>query len=103
MLSLMAWTYILRCGDGSYYVGSTRDLERRLSQHAAGEGAAYTRRRLPVELMWAQESDSIRTAYELEKQVQNWSRAKREALISGRFDLLPDLAKKRVWRRSTES
>ncbi|GAB3486224.1 GIY-YIG nuclease family protein [Flexivirga lutea] len=92
----------MRCGDGSYYVGSTLDLERRLAQHSVGEGAAYTRRRLPIELVWAQESDSVRTAYELEKQVQNWSRAKREALITGRFDLLPELAKKRVWRRAPD-
>ncbi|WP_245633026.1 GIY-YIG nuclease family protein [Luteipulveratus mongoliensis] len=51
----MAWTYILRCCDGSYYVGSTTDLERRLAQHQHGEGASYTRLRRPVELVWCQE------------------------------------------------
>ena len=48
----MAYCYILRCSDGSYYVGSTTDLARRLSQHQEGLGAEYTRRRLPVELAW---------------------------------------------------
>jgi len=89
----MAWTYILECSDGSFYVGSTWDLERRLFQHNAGEGAAYTRRRRPVRLVWAAEFDRIRTAYECEKQIQGWGRAKRLALIEGRLEDLPALAR----------
>ncbi|KQM82152.1 GIY-YIG nuclease family protein [Agromyces sp. Leaf222] len=92
----MAHMYILRCGDGSFYVGSTRDLDRRLAEHASGNGAAYTRRRLPVELVYRQQFDRIDDAYVVEKQVQGWSRGKRMALIAGRFDLLPELARKRV-------
>ncbi len=88
----MAWAYILRCGDGSYYVGSTVDLERRLGQHQVGEGAAYTRMRLPVELVWCAQFSQIRDAFAFEKRVQNWGRRKREALISGQVELLPDLA-----------
>ncbi|WP_344297279.1 GIY-YIG nuclease family protein [Agromyces neolithicus] len=98
----MAHLYILRCGDGSFYVGSTIDLERRIAQHSHGEGAAYTRRRLPVVLVYHQEFDRIEQAYAAEKQVQNWSRAKRIALIDGRFDLLPSLAKKRFVGPSVE-
>jgi putative endonuclease len=90
----MPWTYILECADGSFYVGSTRDLEERVEQHNTGLGAAYTRRRRPVRLAWAAEFERIDEAYEFEKQVQNWSRAKRIALIEGRFDDLPDLASK---------
>ncbi|AKU14791.1 GIY-YIG nuclease family protein [Luteipulveratus mongoliensis] len=90
----MAWTYILQCSDGSYYVGSTQDLDRRLAQHQMGEGAAYTRWRRPVELVWSQEFARVDEAFALEKQVQNWSRAKREALIAGEFDRLPALARK---------
>ena len=54
----MAWTYILECADGSFYVGSTTDLERRVSQHDRGEGADYTkpRRRRPVRLSRASEN-----------------------------------------------
>ena len=89
----MPFTYILACRDGSYYVGSTFDLERRLTQHSAGEGAVYTRRRRPVRLVWTAEFPSIREAYLLEKQIQGWSHAKRKALIEARFDDLPELAR----------
>jgi putative endonuclease len=89
---VMAWTYILRCNDGSYYVGSTRSLEVRLFEHQEGRGAVYTSRRLPVELMWSHEFETVAEAFGFEKQVQNWSRAKREALIEGRLADLPALA-----------
>jgi putative endonuclease len=93
----MAFTYILRCADGSYYVGSTTHLEARLEQHRQGLGAEYTRRRLPVELAWAGEFSTIPEAYTFEKQVQGWGRRKREALIAGKFKDLPGLAS-RAWR-----
>ncbi|WP_446666777.1 GIY-YIG nuclease family protein [Flexivirga sp. B27] len=95
----MAWTYILRCGDGSYYVGSARNLEHRMTQHYTGLGSAYTRGRMPVTLVWAQEFADIGDAYAFEKKIQGWSRAKREALIAGEFDRLPALSKKRSWER----
>ncbi|MET3961679.1 putative endonuclease [Marmoricola sp. OAE513] len=91
----MAWTYILQCLDGSYYVGSTTLLEARVYQHQRGMGAEYTRRRLPVVLVWAEEFETIPEAFAFEKKVQNWSRAKREALIEGRYDDLPGLARGR--------
>ena len=87
--------YILRCGDGSLYVGSTRHLLTRLDQHAIGKGAKYTSTRLPVELVYAEEFESIADAYAREKQVQGWSRKKREAIIAREFDALPGLSKKR--------
>ncbi|MBF4161374.1 GIY-YIG nuclease family protein [Nocardioides acrostichi] len=92
----MAWTYILRCADGSYYVGSSVDIERRLSEHALGEGAAYTRApgRRPVRLVWSAQFDRIDDAFYFEKRVQGWSRAKREALIAGRYTDLPGLSRK---------
>ena len=97
----MAWVYILECADGSYYVGSTTDLERRVSEHQLGEGAAYTKRRRPVRLVWAVDFNRVDEAFLFEKRVQGWSRRKREALIAGRFDALPGLAS-RSWaaRRS---
>jgi putative endonuclease len=90
----MAWTYLLECADGSFYVGSTVDLERRVAQHDAGLGAAYTRprRRRSVRLAWAGELASIEDAYLFEKRVQGWGRAKRLALIEGRLEDLPGLA-----------
>jgi putative endonuclease len=89
----MAWTYTLECADGSFYVGSTRDLDRRLHQHRQGEGATYTRRRLPVRLVWASEFEHIGAAFAFEKQVQKWGRAKRIALIEGRLADLPQLSR----------
>jgi len=91
----MPFVYILECADGSYYVGSTRDLERRFVEHSTGAGAAYTRRRLPVRLAFAQEFDRVDEAYALEKRVQGWSRKKRLALIEGRFNDLRRLSKKK--------
>jgi len=86
--------YILECADGSYYVGSTRNLEQRIFQHHQRLGAKYTSNRLPVTLVYGEEYDRIADAYAREKQVQGWRRAKREALINGDLELLPALAKK---------
>ena len=96
----MAWMYILECRDGSFYVGSTTDLDRRYLQHQLGEGAAYTRRRRPVRLVFSVECPDVMAAYILEKQVQGWSRRKRIALVEGRLDLLPGLASRRAHRAS---
>ena len=98
----MAWMYILECADGSYYVGSTKDLEQRTLQHQNGTGAQYTSRRLPVKLVYSEEFEHISEAYFREKQVQNWSRAKREALIQGKNDLLPELAKKEFGKKKAD-
>ncbi len=95
----MAWMYILKCADNSYYVGSTKNLELRLSQHNSGKGSRYTSGRLPVELVYGEEYDRIADAYWREKQVQNWGRAKREALINGNVELLPPLAKKKFVKK----
>jgi putative endonuclease len=95
----MAWMYILECCDGSYYVGSTKDLELRMSQHQEGIGANYTSKRLPVKLIYCEEYDRVADAFYREKQVQGWTRRKREALINGTPELLPVLAKK-VFDRS---
>ncbi|MGE0079613.1 MAG: GIY-YIG nuclease family protein [Bacteroidales bacterium] len=84
--------YILECSDGSYYTGSTIDLERRLQQHQDGEGANHTKKRLPVKLVYYEEFQRIDEAFYREKQVQGWSRKKKEALINGDFDKLRELA-----------
>ncbi len=97
----MAWTYIVRCVDDTYYVGSTVDLERRLSEHNLGLGASYTRHRRPVVLVWSAEFERVDEAFALEKQVQGWSRRKREALIAGELDALPTLASRSRRARAT--
>jgi putative endonuclease len=85
---------MLRCGDGSYYVGSARNVEHRLWQHSTGLGGEYTSKRMPVELVYLEEFDRIDWAYAREKQLQGWSRKKREALIEQRIADLPALSKK---------
>jgi len=92
--AMAAFTYMLRCADGSFYVGSTRALELRLHQHQIGEGAEYTRRRRPVELVWHEEHEHVGAAFAREKQIQKWGRAKRLALIRQDYASLPTLAKK---------
>ena len=84
--------YILQCYDGTYYTGSTKYLELRLEQHQNGEGSNYTARRLPVELLYVEEYSRIDSAFNREKQVQGWSRAKKQALMNGRIEDLPELA-----------
>ena len=89
---MSAFVYILRCADGSYYVGSTRDsLEIRVAQHNAGTFAGYTALRRPVHLAFHQEFSAITDAIAAERQVKGWRRAK-EALIRGDFHLLPMLS-----------
>ena len=85
--------YICKCSDDSYYTGSTLNLELRLSQHQSGEGANHTRKKLPVELVYYEEYQTIAHAFEREKQVQGWSRKKKEALIENRREDLPLLSK----------
>ncbi|WP_394554221.1 GIY-YIG nuclease family protein [Agromyces sp. MMS24-JH15] len=94
----MPYMYILGCADGTTYVGSTIDLERRLAEHDAGVAAQYTRHRRPIRLLYVEEFARIDDAFAREKQVQGWSRAKRAALIDGRVAELPALAQKRVAR-----
>jgi putative endonuclease len=96
----MPWTYILECSDGSFYVGSTRDLERRVFEHNEGLGAAYTKRRRPVRLVWAADFERIDDAFGYEKMIQGWRREKRIALIEGREGDLPELARG-YWRRTS--
>ena len=91
-----AWLYILRCSDGSYYVGTTRtSLEIRLAQHNAGAFQGYTVTRRPVELIFSQWFDRIADAIENERKLKKWSRAKKEALIRGDFESLQQLAKRK--------
>jgi putative endonuclease len=90
---MKGWMYILECADGSYYTGSTNNLELRLKQHSNGEGANHTKKHLPVTLVYFEEFDRIDTAFYREKQVQGWSRKKKEALINGDFDKLSHHAK----------
>jgi len=84
-----AYAYMLRCADGSYYVGSARrGLDQRIGEHNAGTYGGYTSTRRPVVLVWAQHFLIITDAIAVERQIKGWSRAKKEALIRGDYDAI---------------
>ncbi|MEH6724166.1 MAG: GIY-YIG nuclease family protein [Qipengyuania sp.] len=89
------FTYILRCNDGSYYTGHTEDLEIRMAQHQTGALGGYTAKRLPVVLLWSQDFPTRDEAFEAERQIKGWSRAKKEALIAGDWSRVTELARNR--------
>ncbi|WP_027479067.1 GIY-YIG nuclease family protein [Gryllotalpicola ginsengisoli] len=91
---MSGYTYMLRCADGSYYVGSTSNLDARMDQHGAGKGSAYTSKRMPVELVFVAEFDSVADAWAMERRIHGWSRAKKEALIRGDWNQLQKLARR---------
>lgn len=80
-MAMTFWAYMLRCADGSYYVGHTDELERRIAAHVSGEIPGYTATRRPLVLIWSQEFASREEALASEMQIKGWSRAKKEALI----------------------
>ena len=90
---MTGYMYILLCENGLYYTGSTNNLEKRLWQHFSGKGSNFTRMHPPVELVYFELFDRIDEAFFREKQVQGWSRKKKEALIRGEYNKLPELSK----------
>ena len=98
---MSAFVYMLRCADGSYYVGSARgeSLDRRLSEHQAGTYGGYTSHRRPVTLVYAEHFERITDAIAAEQRIKGWSRAKKEALIREDWDALQWLAKRPVAER----
>jgi predicted GIY-YIG superfamily endonuclease len=76
--------YILKCSDGTYYTGLTKDLDARVHEHKIGtHPEAYTFSPRPVKLVWSEVVDSYPEAFQWEHRIKGWSRAKKEALIRG--------------------
>ena len=97
------WTYLLRCADGSYYVGHSDDLDARVGAHQCGLIEGYTRKRRPVTLAWSQEFCTRDEAFAAERQIKGWSRAKKEALIRGDWDGVQILSRKLFIRSSFDT
>ena len=94
---MSAFVYVLKCADGHYYVGTSRDsLDRRVAEHNAGTFGGYTKRRRSVELVYSQHFDRITDAIAAERQLKGWTRAKKEALIAGDYELLKRLSRNRT-------
>ena len=90
------YVYILLCSDNSYYTGITSNLNKRVMEHKSGKHfGSYTYSRSPIELVFYAEFTNVSFAIDTEKQIKKWSRAKKEALINGEFEKLPNLAKKK--------
>lgn len=87
------WAYLLHCHGGSFYVGHTDDLERRIGEHKSGLITGFTADHLPVEHVWSQEFTTRDEAKVAEKQIKGWSRAKKLALIRGDWERISALAK----------
>ena len=75
------YCYILECVDGTFYTGWTTDPDRRVRQHNAGNGARYTRSRLPVKLVYVESQPDCATAMKREKAIKGFSRAKKREMI----------------------
>ena len=90
---MKGFMYILQCSDGKFYTVSTLNIDKRVIEHQSGFGANYTKDKLPVVLVYFEEFSRIDLAFNREKQVQGWSRKKKEALINGKYQLLPELSK----------
>ena len=91
-IKMKGYLYILKCFNDLYYTGSTIDLDKRFEQHQSGEGSNFTKKHLPVELVYFEEFDRIDNAFYREKQIQGWSRVKKEALIKGESNQLHSLS-----------
>lgn len=75
------YVYILRCGDGTLYTGTTNDVPRRLQMHRSGRGAKYTRGRQPLELVHTEVCEDHSQALKREWQIKQLPRAEKEKLI----------------------
>ena len=95
---MTAWFYVLRLKSGQLYIGSTTDLDQRYKDHCFGKACRTTQLDPPIKLLYSEELDSFSDARKREAQVKKWSRAKKEALISGEFDTLKRLSKPRKFR-----
>ena len=89
------YAYILLCNDGSYYAGHTDDIDTRIAQHQTGALGGYTAARRPVTLVWSETFPTRDEALAAELQIKGWSKAKKEALIAGDWDLISILARNR--------
>lgn len=82
-MSAIFFCYILKCSDGSYYVGVTDDPARRVQEHNEGKGSDWTAARRPTVLVWTEEHPTLSSARQRENQIKRWSHAKKRALAEG--------------------
>ena len=80
-----AFVYILKCADGTFYIGTARDITKRVAVHNARKGAKYTRARVPVRVVFREGPMSLTKALRREYQLKQLTRLKKQALIKGKL------------------
>ena len=92
--------YILKCSDGTYYTGLTKELDGRVLEYQMGVNSeSYTYGRRPIKLVWSIVTESYQEAFQWEHQIKGWSRVKKEALIRGDIDGIHEIVKGERKRR----
>jgi predicted GIY-YIG superfamily endonuclease len=89
------WVYILRCADGTLYVGETSCLADRIQQHHEGRGSLHTSSRLPVTLIYSEQYPTELSACRRERQIKRWTREKKLALADGRLVTLKGISRRK--------
>jgi len=84
--------YMLKCSDDSYYIGHTDDIDKRISEHNQGKINGYTKKRLPVKVVYVQDFMTRDEAINAEQQIKGWSRKKKEALINNDWEMIKKLS-----------
>ncbi|HYH71047.1 MAG TPA: GIY-YIG nuclease family protein [Methyloceanibacter sp.] len=99
------FVYMLRCADGSFYIGSATgdDLSRRIAEHNTGAYRGYTVSRRPITLVWSEHFDRITDAIAAERKLKGWSHEKKEALIQLNWERISALSKRRPKSRNAPS
>ncbi|HLW72856.1 MAG TPA: GIY-YIG nuclease family protein [Candidatus Babeliales bacterium] len=84
--------YMLKCNDGSYYIGHTDDIDKRIAEHTQGKINGYTKKRLPVKIVYVQNFMTRDEAINAERQIKGWSRKKKEALLRDDWEKIKELS-----------
>ena len=84
--------YMLECNDGSYYIGHTDDIDKRIVEHTQGKINGYTKKRLPVKIVYVQDFMTRDEAINAERQIKGWSRKKKEALLRDDWEKIKELS-----------
>ncbi len=88
------YIYILRCADGTFYVGHTDNLEKRIADHHDGNGCRYTKYNRPLTLVHNEAFQTRDEAFAAERKIKNWSQKKKEAYIAKKWEQLSKFSKK---------
>jgi putative endonuclease len=93
--NMPAWLYILRLESDALYVGATKNLEQRWSEHRSGRACRTTACDRPRAIAYVESHASFAAARRREAQIKRWTRGKKEALVRGDSNSLRALSRRR--------